>query len=154
MSVAPEEEKRRAARIKFRASDALEVRYKFLSHLEEFQCDQIFKGLVSNLSKGGALFVGPIPGPEWLPHLGQGQVLIGLNIMSADDRIKALASLRWTRPSSFRDPALSEGPVYELGVQFEQMDAVMRNNLSKLLIGHQLRTRKSRRGELLEGGAY
>lgn len=154
MSTTPEEEKRRAARIKFRPSDALEVRYKFLSHLEEFQCDQIFKGLVCNLSKGGALFVGPIPGSEWLPHLGQGQVLIGLNIMAPEDRVKVLASLRWTRPSGFRDPAISPGPCYELGVQFEQMDAVMRNNLSKLLIGHQLRTRKIRRSELTEGGGY
>ncbi len=35
------EEKRRAARVKFRISDNLEVRYKFLSHLEEFQCPSI-----------------------------------------------------------------------------------------------------------------
>ena len=50
------EEKRRAARIQFRLSDNLEVAYKFLSHLEDFQCDGIFKGPMLNLSKGGALF--------------------------------------------------------------------------------------------------
>jgi len=143
----PSEEKRRAARIKFRASDNLEVRYKFLSHLEDFQCDTIFSGEVINLSKGGALFTGPVPGADWLEHLSSGQVLIGLNIMSPEDRIKALALLRWTRPVKDGDGE-DDGPVYEMGVQFEQLDPVHRNTLSKFLIGHQLRTRKFRRSEL------
>lgn len=141
--MASQDEKRRAARIKFRATDNLDVHYKFLSHAEDYQCDTIFKGVVANLSKGGALFVGPIPGPEWLTQLDTGSVLIGLNIMAPDDRIKALSSLRWTRPVEAAEFGL-EGPCYELGVHFEQIDPLHRNTLSKFLIGHQ--TRSGRQG--------
>jgi hypothetical protein len=110
-----QEEQRRAARIKFQATDNLEVHYKFLTHLEDYQCDTIFKGVVANLSKGGALFVGPIPGPEWLTQLDSGSVLIGLNIMASDERIKALTSLRWTRPVKAIEYGLSaEQAAYEL----------------------------------------
>lgn len=141
-----QEEQRRAARIKFHAADHLEVHYKFLTHLEDYQCDQIFKGVVANLSKGGALFVGPIPGPEWLEHLNTGSVLIGLNIMSPEDRIKALTSLRWTQPVKAHEYGLSQDePCYELGVRFEQIDPLHRNTLSKFLIGHQMRTGRQRR---------
>jgi len=148
------EEKRRVARIKFRLSDKLTVKYKFLSHLESFQCLTVFTGFALNLSKGGALFVGPIPGASWLPQLGQGLVLIGVNVMVPETRpVKALASLRWTRPGP-NDVAykLGGGPHYELGVQFEQLDPAHRNTLEKFLIGHQLRTRRFRIRDELEKG--
>ncbi|MDC3378721.1 PilZ domain-containing protein [Planctomycetota bacterium] len=139
-------EQRRAARIRFRQVDNIEVRYKFLSHLDDFQCDRIFRGSISNLSKGGALFTGPIPDSSWLPKLGTGQVLIGMNVMIPDGRpIKCLASLRWTRPGEFVPDG--EGS-YELGVQFEQLEPEHRNALSKFLIGYQIRTRKFRRERL------
>jgi hypothetical protein len=139
------DEKRRAARIKFRPSENLEVRYKFLSHLDEYQCDKIFPGLIHNLSKGGALFTGPIPGQEWLPRLGEGRILIGLNLVVPENTrpIKALASLRWCRPNA---------PNYDLGVQFEQLEPEHRALLAKFLIGVQIRTRKFNRRELLEDG--
>lgn len=145
-------EKRRAARIKFRPSEHLQVRYKFLSHLDDFQCDKIFTGLVHNLSKGGMLFTGPIPGPEWLPRLGEGRIMIGLNLVVPDGAkpIKALASLRWCRPAL--DQRSVSGPHYDLGVQFEQLEPEHRNSLSKFLIGVQIRTRKFNRRELLEEG--
>ena len=148
------EEKRRAARIQFRLSDNLEVAYKFLSHLEDFQCDGIFKGPVLNLSKGGALFVGALPGTEWLPQLGQGLVLIGVNIMVPEQQpIKALCSLRWTRPSTGNmGYRYGNGPFYELGVQFEQISPAHRSTLEKFLIGFQLRTRKFRSIDELEKG--
>ncbi|MCA8923565.1 MAG: PilZ domain-containing protein [Planctomycetes bacterium] len=153
-------EKRRSARIPFRPSDGVQVHYKFLSHLPSYQCETIFRGSVLNLSKGGVLFSGPIPGPEWLSHLGQGEILIGMNLIGRGDRIKALASLRWTRPAKSEgsdsdsgevDP--TRGPEYELGVQFEQLDPAHRRGLSRLLIGHQLRTRKLRPSQIhdLEG---
>lgn len=151
-------EKRRSARIPFRPSDGVEVHYKFLSHLPTYQCDTIFKGRVLNLSKGGVLFSGPIPSPEWLTHLGQGEILIGMNLMGRGDRIKALASLRWTRPASITESESGEIQQpreleYELGVQFEQLDPAHRRGLSRLLIGHQLRTRKLRPSQIndLEG---
>jgi len=147
------EENRRAARIKFRLSDNLQVCYKFLSHLDDYQCDTVFTGAVLNLSKGGALFVGPVPSPDWLPQLGQGLVLIGLNVMVPDARpVKALASLRWTRPA----PEVVSGrfgsePHYEMGVQLEQIAPSHRHSLEKFLIGHQIRTRRLRlRDELGE----
>ena len=100
MSLLGGDEKRRAARIKFRPSEGLEVRYKFLSHLDDYQCEEVFKGTINNLSKGGALFTGPIPGVDWLPRLGEGRILIGLNLIVPELKpIKALASLRWCRPS-------------------------------------------------------
>lgn len=149
------EEKRRAARVKFRVSDNLEVRYKFLSHLENFQCETVFAGVVLNLSKGGCLFVGPIPEPSWLPQLGQGLVLIGMNIMIPESRpVKALASLRWTRPGPTIMAQRFGSPAYELGVQFEQVDAAHRNKLEKFLIGHQLRTRRFRLRDELEERGY
>ena len=139
------EEKRRAARTKFRISDSLEVRYKFLSHMAEFQCPTVFKGAALNVSKGGALFVGAIPGTSWLPQLGQGLVLIGMNVMvPGKTAVKALCSLRWTRPAPAGFQKFGDGAHYELGVRFEQIDPAHRNTLEKFLIGFQLRTRKYR----------
>jgi PilZ domain len=146
-----DKEQRRSPRVKFTRTDKLLVRYKFLSHSEDYQSDGIFDGAVINLSKGGALYIGPVPGPEWLPALGQGRVLLGINVMVPEDRpIKALASLRWTRPA--KAPAGMPGPVYELGVRFEQVEPEHRSRLAKFLIGHQLRTRKFRRAELEQEG--
>lgn len=137
-SVAPAD-KRKNARIKFRPSDNLEVHYKFLSHLPEFQSPDIFKGLIVNLSKGGALFEGTVPGLEWLPKLGEGQVLIGMNVLCPGVKpVKALASLRWTKPTP-------QGGRFELGVQFEQIEPEHRSNLDKFLIGHQIKTRRLRK---------
>ena len=147
-----EHEQRRAARIKFSRTDRVEIAYKFLSHLNEFQCDRVFDGNVLNLSKGGALFEGEVPGSDWLPQLGQGHVLIGVNVMIPGDRpIKALSVLRWTRP--LRVPG-TENPVYELGVEFEQIEPEHRSRLSRFLIRHQLETRKFRRAEILEQEGY
>jgi len=93
-----ENEKRRAARIRFKSEDHLEVQYKFLSKLEGFQSAEIYKGTILNLSKGGALFEGAVPGPEWLPKLGEGQILLGINVQAPGFKpVKALASLRWTK---------------------------------------------------------
>lgn len=152
MSTVGGNEKRRAARIKFRPSKNLEVRYKFLSHLDDFQCDKIFPGLVHNLSKGGMLFTGPIPGPDWLPRLGEGRILIGLNLVVPNGAkpIKALASLRWCRPTP--EQRFAPHPHYDLGVQFEQLEPEHRSNLAKFLIGVQIRTRKFNRRDLLEEG--
>lgn len=140
------EEKRRAARIQFRLSDNLKIAYKYLSHLEGFSSDKIFQAPVLNLSTGGILFVGTVPGRDWLPQLGQGLIMIGANIMVPDSGpVKALCSLRWTRPSNAHLGArFDEGEKYELGVQFEQLDASNRQVLEKFLIGHQLRTRRFR----------
>jgi len=146
--VRPNDEKRHAARIRFGLGGPLTVRYKCLSHLERFRCDQVFSGGILNLSKGGMLLVGGLPSPEWLPRLGEGLVLLGLNVLIPSGRpIKALASLRWARPAAV-DPAqaasLGAGPHYELGVHFEQLDPDQRTALEKFLIGHQLRTRRIR----------
>ena len=146
------EDKRKVARVKFRVSDNLEIRFKFLSHLENFQCATVFRGGILNLSKGGALFVGPIPGPDWLPQLGQGLVLIGLNLMIPDQKaVKALASLRWTRPAPSGFRAFGAGQHYELGVRFEQLAPSHRSRMEKFLIGHQLRTHKFQRGTYESG---
>lgn len=138
------EEKRRAARIRFRLSDNLKVCYKFLSHLEDFQSDQVFEAPVLNLSTGGLLFVGMVPSRDWLPQLGQGLVMVGANIMVPEGTpVKALCSLRWTRPTNVPlGPRFGRGDKYELGLQFEQLDANNRQVLEKFLIGHQLRTRR------------
>ena len=134
-----ESEKRRAARIRFKSEDHLEVQYKFLSKLEGFQSSEIYKGTILNLSKGGALFEGGVPGPEWLPKLGEGQILLGMNVQAPGFKpVKALASLRWTKPGSVRNK-------YEIGVQFEQLEPEHRANLDRFLIGHQIKTRKLRR---------
>jgi c-di-GMP-binding flagellar brake protein YcgR len=136
---ASEADKRRAQRIKFKSEDHLEIQYKFLSKLEGFQSPDIFKGTILNISKGGALFEGAVPGPEWLPKLGEGQILLGLNVQAPGFKpVKALASLRWTRPGS-------RPTKYEIGVQFEQLEPEHRANLDRFLIGHQLKTRKLRR---------
>jgi len=136
-----ESEKRRAARIRFKTEDNLEVQYKFLSKLEGFQSSEIYKGTILNLSKGGALFEGAVPGPEWLPKLGEGQILVGMNLQAPGFKpVKALASLRWTKPASARNR-------YEIGVQFEQLEPEHRANLDRFLIGHQIKTRKLRRDD-------
>jgi hypothetical protein len=159
MSRPPGNEKRRSARIRFKPSDNLEVRFKFLSHLDDFRSEEVFQGLIFNLSKGGALFQGAVPGTEWLPRLGEGRILIGMNIMVPDGirAVKALASLRWCRPvgEPARDGKTTAAPqaslpLYELGVQFEQLEPEHRSNLAKFLIGVQIRTRKFNRRELLE----
>jgi c-di-GMP-binding flagellar brake protein YcgR len=136
----PGEDKRKSARIKFRLADHLEVRYKFLSRLRELHDPEIYTGTVLNLSKGGALFEGPVPGIDWLPKLGAGEVMIGMNVMAPGQPkpVKALATLRWTRP------AAANGR-YELGVQFEQVEPEHRASLDRFLISHQIRTRKLRR---------
>ena len=134
-----ESEKRRAARIRFKTEDHLEVQYKFLSRLEGFQSSEIFKGTILNISKGGALFEGGVPGPEWLPKLGEGHILVGMNVQAPGFKpVKAIASLRWTKPGSARNK-------YEIGVQFEQLEPEHRANLDRFLIGHQIKSRKSRR---------
>jgi c-di-GMP-binding flagellar brake protein YcgR len=140
------DEKRQAARIKFRISDQLEVRYKFLSHMPQFQCPKVFSGGALNISKGGALFVGTIPARDWLPQLGQGLVLIGMNIMVPDKKpVKALCSMRWTRPAPKGFHRFGDTAHYEFGVRFEQLDASHRNTLEKFLIGFQLKSRKFNR---------
>jgi hypothetical protein len=150
MALMPGNDKRRSARIRFRPSENIEVRYKFLSHLDDFQSDEVFRGAVHNVSKGGALFTGPIPSAEWLPRLGEGRILIGLNLFVPDLKpIKALASLRWCRPSADRTAV---PPRYDLGVQFEQLEPEHRSALAKFLIGVQIRTRRFNRRELLEDG--
>jgi c-di-GMP-binding flagellar brake protein YcgR len=132
-------EKRRAARIRFKTEDHLEVQYKFLSRLEDFQSTEIFKGTILNISKGGALFEGGVPGAEWLPKLGEGHILVGMNVQAPGFKpVKAIASLRWTKPASQKNR-------YEIGVQFEQLEPEHRANLDRFLIGHQLKSRKSRR---------
>jgi c-di-GMP-binding flagellar brake protein YcgR len=132
-------EQRKSTRVKFRVADNLEVQYKFLSHLPEYQSDEIFKGTVVNLSKGGALFEGTVPGLDWLPKLGEGQILIGVNVMTPGSKpIKALASLRWTKP------AVATG-AFEIGVQFEQIEPEHRQSLERFLIGHQIKTRRVKR---------
>ncbi|MBL4845381.1 MAG: PilZ domain-containing protein [Planctomycetes bacterium] len=140
------EEKRRAARIRFRVSDNLQICYKFLSHLEGFQCDEIFEAPILNVSTGGILFVGSLPGRDWLPQLGQGLVMIGANLMVPEKKpVKGLCSLRWTRPSPVQlGPRYGSGEKYELGVQFEQLDNSNKQALEKFLIGHQIRTRRFR----------
>ncbi|RMG12119.1 MAG: PilZ domain-containing protein [Planctomycetota bacterium] len=155
MALRTGEDRRKAARVKFRISDKLEIRYKFLSHMEEFQCPTVFSGGVLNLSKGGALFVGPIPGPEWLPQLGQGLVLIGLNILVPDREkpLKVLSSLRWCRPAPPGFSKFGSGPHYELGVRFEQLEGAHETALQKFLIGHQLRTNKYRKSDAFDAGA-
>jgi len=135
-----EADKRRNARIRFKTEDKLEVQYKFLSKLEGFQSSEIFKGTILNLSKGGALFEGGVPGPDWLPKLGEGQILLGMNVQAPGFKpVKALASLRWTKPAARNK--------YEIGVQFEQLEPEHRANLDRFLIGHQLKTRKVRRDD-------
>lgn len=135
-------DKRRAARIRFKSEDRLEVQYKFLSKLEGFQSKDIFRGTILNLSKGGALFEGDVPGPEWLPKLGEGHILLGVNVQAPGFKpVKALASLRWTKPGSAPNR-------YEIGVQFEQLEPEHRANLDRFLIGHQIKTRKIRREDL------
>jgi c-di-GMP-binding flagellar brake protein YcgR len=130
------EQKRKHPRVKFRLADNLEVQYKFLSHLPEYQSNEIFKGLVLNLSKGGALFEGTVPGLDWLPKLGDGQVLIGVNVMTPGSKpIKALSSLRWAKPS------VTSGR-FEIGVQFEQIEPEHRQSLDRFLIGHQIKMRR------------
>jgi c-di-GMP-binding flagellar brake protein YcgR len=132
-------DKRRATRIKFRTDDKLEVQYKFLSRLEGFQSQQIFKGTILNLSKGGALFEGGIPGSDWLSKLGEGQILLGMNVQAPGFKpVKALASFRWARPTTAPDK-------FEIGVQFEQIEAEHRANLDRFLIGHQIKTRRIKR---------
>jgi len=134
-----ESEQRRAARIRFKSEDHLEVQYKFLSKLEGFQSTEIFKGTILNLSKGGALFEGGVPGPEWLPKLGEGHILLGINVQAPGFKaVKAIASLRWTKPGTVKNK-------YEIGVQFEQLEPEHRANLDRFLIGHQIRTRRLKR---------
>jgi c-di-GMP-binding flagellar brake protein YcgR len=135
-------DKRRAARVKFKTDDQLEVQYKFLSRLEGFQSPQIFKGTILNLSKGGALFEGAVPSPEWLPKLGEGQILLGMNVQAPGFKpVKALASFRWARPASQPDR-------FEIGVQFENLEPEHRANLDRFLIGHQIKTRRIKREPL------
>ena len=129
-------DKRRAARIRFKAADHLEIQYKFLSKLEQFQSAEIYRGTILNLSKGGALFDGPVPGTDWLPKLGEGEILLGLNILAPGFKpVKALASLRWTKTGM-------TATTYEIGVQFEMLEPEHRANLDRFLISHQIRTRK------------
>lgn len=148
MMVRPNEEKRNAARIKFRLTDRLTVKYKCLSHLERFRCDDVFTGGALNVSKGGMLLVGPLPAPDWLPRMGEGLVLLGLNVMIPQARpVKALASLCWARSAPADEQiatVLGAGPHYELGVHFEQLDPDQQTALEKFLIGHQIRTRRIR----------
>ncbi len=132
------EDKRTSERLGFRLADSLEVRYKFLSRLDGFTCSEVFRGTIVNLSKGGALFEGAVPGLEWLPKLGEGQVLIGLNVMCPGGRpVKALTSLRWARAGSATGR-------YELGVQFEQLEPEHRASLDRFLLGHQVNARRTR----------
>ena len=134
---ASSDEKRQAARIEF-DGEGPSIQYKFLSHLDQFQCDSIFSGSALNLSSGGALFVGPVPGQEWLPQLSQGVVLLGLNIdVPNATPVKALASLKWTRRGEREES-------YQLGVQFEQVDAAHRSTLEKFLSSHKRQSRRLR----------
>ncbi|MBI3722868.1 PilZ domain-containing protein [bacterium] len=131
-------EQRRAARVRFGAGDNLEVRYKFLSKLPGWKSSEVYTGKIINLSKGGALFMGTVPDTSWLPKLGEGSILLGMNVIAPGYKpVKALASLRWTRAT--------EPQLYELGVQFEQLEPEHRTTLDRFLISHQIKTRRIKR---------
>jgi c-di-GMP-binding flagellar brake protein YcgR len=137
-----EAEHRNTGRVHFRALDNLKVRYKFLSRLEQFSSEEIFSGVLLNLSDGGALIEGPVPALDWLPRLGDGSILVGANILVTPSHpLKALCTLRWSRP------ALKLG-CFEMGLQFMQIEPEHLTELSRFLIRHQIRTRKTGRRPL------
>jgi len=98
----------------------------------------ILCGRLLNLSRGGLLFEGPIPDPDWVLPLGEEKIYIGCNLLIySTETIKALARVRWLAPSS-------KG-LFKLGLEFIKIDSENVAKLDKFLIRSQIETRKINR---------
>lgn len=131
---------RRESRIRVKDARRIDAKYKFLSNEDEFQCDDVFEGIVADLSRGGALLEGIIPDPAWIPSLLDGQIKIGLFLfIPQSEPVKVLGTMRWARPVEGSAP---ETNMCAMGLKFEEISEDHKKNLSKFLIGYLLTKKK------------
>jgi hypothetical protein len=131
---------RQESRIKVKDARRIDAKYKFLSNEDEFECDDIFEGVIADLSRGGALLEGVIPDPSWIPHLLDGQIKIGLFLfLPQSEPVKVLGTMRWSRPAEGSAP---EDNLCAMGLKFEEISEDHKKNLSKFLIGYLLTKKK------------
>ena len=137
---APGTTARREQRVRVKDARRIDAKYKFLSNEEDFQCDEVFEGVIADISRGGALLEGMIPDPEWIPHLLDGQIKIGVFLfIPQSEPVKALGTMRWARPVEGSAP---ESNLCAMGLKFEEMSEDHKKNLSKFLIGYLLTKKK------------
>jgi c-di-GMP-binding flagellar brake protein YcgR len=131
---------RRESRVRIGEARRITAKYKFLSSINEYQCEDIFEGTVVDLSRGGALLEGVIPDPTWIPGLLDGQIQVGMFIyIPQSDPVKVLGTMRWSRPV---EGTLPEENLYAIGLRFEEISDDHKKNLSKFLIGYLLTKKK------------
>lgn len=128
---------RKEPRLELNTTSLIFAYYKMICPSDSaFQCDDVFRGEIKNISRGGLLLVGSIPGASWHSVLLSGDVKIGFNIKTPDDDlIKVLGRVKWAqleRPPRF----------YKLGVEFTKIDASNQEKLNKILIRTELEQRK------------
>ena len=131
---------RRESRINIVDARRIDAKYKFLSNMDEYQCEDIFEGVVVDLSRGGALLEGVIPHPDWIPGLLSGDIQIGMYIfIPQSEPVKVLGTMRWSRPAQGTPPEQNR---YDIGVRFEEISDDHKKSLSKFLIGFLLTKKK------------
>jgi hypothetical protein len=90
----------------------------------------VLEGKVHDISSDGISLEGELPDPSYVLRLGQGDFLIGVNILADCGMIKALGQVRWV-------DVLKPGK-YKIGLQFIKLEQQHKATLEKFLIRNQL----------------
>ena len=87
------------------------MKYKFLSQSANFNSDEVFDGVTSNLSGGGLLLVGALPNTDWITDLLMERIFMGVNVFlpGTSEPVKALTRTSWIEALDERVHKVSMG---------------------------------------------
>lgn len=111
----------------------LKARYKFLSpHCDKVD-NRVFEGTTSNISAGGLLLKGQLPGNDWVVDLLLYRVVIGLNLLLPDSDVplKALARVAWIE-------SLTAQGDCSMGLLFKEVERDTQDRIVQFIIRSQM----------------
>lgn len=116
-----------------RVNVSLPVRYKFLSPHCEKKDDRVYEGTTANISAGGLLLNGALPGNDWVVDLLLYRVVIGLNLLLPDseESLKALARVAWVE-------SLTAQGQCAMGLLFKEIERESQDRIVQFIIRSQM----------------
>ena len=125
-----EPERREFVRVKAEMA----VHYKFLCHDADFDHDQVYEGVTSNLSAGGMLLMAEIPDLDWIPAMLMERIFLGINLHLPDsgDPVKALTRVAWIEAI---DPKTARCAI---GLKFKEMTKDHQDRVFRFIIHSQM----------------
>lgn len=109
------------------------VRYKLLSSDPQFSCKDVLTGVAKNISGGGILLHGTIPGPAWIDVLLSHRVIVGLSLDLPDDAppVRVLTRAAWIESI---DP---DDGRYAMGLLFREITRTHQDRIFQAVIQSQ-----------------